>query len=206
MSTYLHFYIDFSNENGKVKFDIDLPIGYEFMIKEVKAPIGYSSSTEEFKFSTHTDDINLETLNISHTFKNEITKVEISKKDITNDEEIAGAFLVVYNKEDNAIIDTWTSGSDGYNEDGTVKPHLIKGLEVGKTYYLEEIIAPYGYAYANEVEFTVSDTGEIQKVEMKAEIVFGQLKWKKLVKSSTKLLLVQQNMVTHCYQNGICLT
>ena len=27
------------------------------------------------------------------------------------------------------------------NEDGSIKPHLIKGLEVGKTYYLEEIIA-----------------------------------------------------------------
>ena len=168
-----------SDENGKVNFNIDLPIGYEFMIKEVQAPKGYASSDEEFVFSTHIDDMKQEKLTVYHTFKNEITKVSISKKDITNDGEIAGAFLVVYNKEDNTILDTWTSGSDGYNEDGTIKPHLIKGLEVGKTYYLEEIIAPYGYAYANEIEFTVSDTGEIQTVEMKDELVLGQLKWKK---------------------------
>lgn len=168
-----------SDEGGKVKFNIDLPIGYKFMIKEIQAPTGYASSNEEFKFSTNIDDINKDKLTVSHTFKNEITKVSISKKDITNDEEIAGAFLAVYSKEGNTLIDSWTSGSDGYNKDGTIKPHLIKGLEVGKTYYLKEIIAPYGYAYANEIEFTVLDTGEIQKVEMTDELVLGQLKWNK---------------------------
>ena len=56
---------------------------------------------------------------------------------------------------------------------------MIKGLEVGKTYILKEISSPHGYALAQDVEFTISDTGEIQKVEMKDELVVGQLKWKK---------------------------
>ena len=71
------------------------------------------------------------------------------------------------------------SGQDGVNEDGTIKPHMIKGLEVGKTYILKEISSPHGFALAQDVEFTISDTGEIQKVEMKDDLVVGQLKWKK---------------------------
>ena len=56
---------------------------------------------------------------------------------------------------------------------------MIKGLEVGKTYILKEISSPHGFALAQDVEFTIGDTGEIQKVEMKDELVVGQLKWRK---------------------------
>ena len=168
-----------TDETGTVVFNADLPLYYEFEVRELEAPKGYASTDYVYSFFTEYGGQDKEVVKYDAVFENEITKVEISKKDITNEEEIAGAFLVVYNKEDNAIIDTWTSGDDGVNEDGTIKPHLIKGLEVGKTYYLEEIIAPYGFAYANEIEFTVLDTGEIQKVEMMDEPVLGQLKWKK---------------------------
>ena len=56
---------------------------------------------------------------------------------------------------------------------------MIKVLEVGKKYILKEISSPYGYAIANEIEFTVKDTGKVQGVEMKDEMVFGQVKWNK---------------------------
>ena len=56
---------------------------------------------------------------------------------------------------------------------------MIKGLEVGKTYILKEISSPHGFALAQDVEFTIGDTGEIQKVEMKDELVVGQIKWRK---------------------------
>ena len=168
-----------TDETGKAIFDVDLPLFYEFEIRELEAPKGYASTDYVYEFYTEYGGQFEDTVTFDAVFENEITKVEISKKDITNDEEIAGAFLVVYCKEDNSIIETWTSGDDGYNEDGTVKPHLIKGLEVGKTYTLEEIIAPYGFAYADEIDFTILDTGEIQKVEIKDELVKGQLKWHK---------------------------
>ena len=168
-----------TDETGTVTFNAALPLNNYFEIRELEAPKGYASTDYVYEFFTEYGGQDKETVTYDAVFKNDITKVEISKKDITNDEEIAGAFLVVYCKEDNTIIETWTSGSDGYNEDGTIKPHLIKGLEVGKTYHLEEIIAPYGFAYADEIEFTVLDTGEIQKVEMKDELVMGQLKWHK---------------------------
>jgi len=168
-----------TDKSGKAVFDVDLPLFYEFEIRELEAPKGYALSDYVYEFFTEYGGQFEDTVTFDAVFENEITKVEISKKDITNDEEIAGAFLVVYGKEDNSIIETWTSGDDGYNKDETVKPHLIKGLEVGKTYTLEEIIAPYGFAYADEIDFTILDTGEIQKVEMKDELVMGQLKWHK---------------------------
>lgn len=168
-----------SDVNGELEFNADLPLG-DYYVKEIQAPIGYASSNEVFEVSAVYKGQDVSTITFSKTFKNAITKIEVSKKDITNEEEIAGAFLTVYPKDDEgAIYASWVSGQDGVNEDGTIKPHMIKGLEVGKTYILKEISSPHGYALAQDVEFTISDTGEIQKVEMKDELVVGQLKWKK---------------------------
>lgn len=168
-----------SDVNGELEFNADLPLG-DYYVKELQAPIGYASSNEVFEVPAVYKGQDISTITFSKTFKNAITKVEVSKKDITNDEEIAGAFLTVYPKDDEgAIYASWVSGQDGVNEDGTIKPHMIKGLEVRKTYILKEISSPHGYALAQDVEFTISDTGEIQKVEMKDELVVGQLKWRK---------------------------
>lgn len=167
-----------SDENGKAKFEADLPLA-EYYVKEIKAPIGYSSSDEIIDFDATYQGQDIATIELSSDFKNEITKVEISKKDITNDEEIEGAHLKVYPKDKpNEVFETWVSGQDGKNEDGTIKPHMIKGLEPGD-YTLEETSSPYGYAIAQKVDFTVKDSGEVQSVEMKDEMVFGQLEWKK---------------------------
>ena len=49
------------------------------------------------------------------------------------------------------------------------------GLKVGETYTLREETAPYGYLRAEEVSFTVEDTEEIQKVEMKDDVPTGSI-------------------------------
>lgn len=168
-----------SNEEGIAQFDCDLPLS-KYYVKELRSPIGYASSDETIDFDATYQGQDKEVVELSSEFFNKITKVEISKKDITNDEEIEGAFLTVYPKDNpGEVFDSWISGQDGKNEDGSIKPHLIKGLEVNKTYILKEISSPYGFALAQDVEFTVSDTGEIQSVEMKDEMVLGQLKWRK---------------------------
>lgn len=56
---------------------------------------------------------------------------------------------------------------------------MIKGLEVGKTYILKETISPYGFAVAQDIEFTIKNTGEIQSVVMKDELVYGKLQFNK---------------------------
>lgn len=69
--------------------------------------------------------------------------------------------------KDGNVIDEWTSEKD--------KPHVIKRLVVGETYTLHEEFAPYGYLKATDVTFTVKDTAEVQKVEMKDEVPKGLL-------------------------------
>ncbi|CZR75327.1 LPXTG-motif cell wall anchor domain-containing protein [Clostridium saccharolyticum WM1] [Clostridioides difficile] len=89
--------------------------------------------------------------------KGDVTKVEISKTDIAG-KELPGAKLVILDKE-GKVIESWTSGE---------KPHYIEMLPIGE-YTLHEEAAPEGYLVAEDVKFSVKDTGEIQKVVMKDE-------------------------------------
>lgn len=169
-----------SNTEGKLHFKSDLPLT-KFEIKEIKAPIGYSSSNQVINVDATYKGQDIPTIHLEYEFKNKIIKVEVSKQDITNSEEIEGAFLTVYEKDNPAaIFDTWVSGQDGKNDDGTIKPHLIKGMEVGKTYVLRETSSPYGFALTQDVEFVIKDTGDIQSVVMKDELVYGELEFNKL--------------------------
>ena len=157
-----------SDENGNVTFKTDLPLSL-FEIRELKAPIGYASNDEVYEVDATYQGQDIETIKITYEVLNEITKVEISKQDITTGKELAGAHMVVKEK-DGSIFDSWVS---------TNEPHIIKGLEPNKTYELIEISSPYGFAIAQSIEFTVQDTSEMQKVEMKDELVKGHLKWQK---------------------------
>lgn len=89
--------------------------------------------------------------------KDDVTKVEISKTDISG-KELPGAKMTVLDKDGNAV-ESWTS---------TDKPHYMEKLPIGD-YILREETAPEGYLIAEDVEFSVKDTGEIQKVSMKDE-------------------------------------
>ena len=89
--------------------------------------------------------------------KDAYSKVEISKTDITTGKELKGAKLQILNKE-GEILEEWVT--DG-------KPHLAEKLPVGEELTLREITAPEGYEIAEDVKFTLEDTMEIQKVEMK---------------------------------------
>ena len=50
--------------------------------------------------------------------------------------------------------------------ESTDKAHVIQGLKINEEYTLHEDTAPVGYDLAQAVEFTIKDTGEIQKVKM----------------------------------------
>ncbi len=159
-----------SDENGQVHFKADLPLS-QFYVKETKAPTGYASTDEVFNIDASYQGQDVPVIQAEKTFANEIITVEISKKDATTGEELPGNELTVYEKDNEEnVVDQWTS---------TDEPHIIKGLEVGKTYILHEITSSHGFALANDVEFTVLDTGEVQKVEMVNEMILGQLAWNK---------------------------
>lgn len=166
-----------SDENGQVVFNADLPLS-KYEIRELKAPIGYASSDEVIPVDATYKGQELPTIEIVAVFKNKITQVEFSKVDASTNEELEGATQIVYPKGNRGeVFETWVS---------TKEPHIIKGLEVGQTYIWEEISAPYGFALAEKIEFTVKDTGEVQVAgTMKDEIAYGQLAFEKKGKQFT---------------------
>lgn len=131
-----------------------LLVDEEYILHEDLAPIGYATASD-VTFTVNGDGSTTKVV-----MKDEITKVDISKVDATTSKEIEGAKLTLTDKETGQVIETWTSKKE---------PHRIEGLEVNKTYILHEDLAPAGYETASDVEFTIKDTGEVQKVVMKDE-------------------------------------
>ena len=69
-------------------------------------------------------------------FVNDLTKVKVSKIDVTNNTELPGAKLEIRDA-DGKVIDSWISGSE---------PHYIEGiLKAGQKYTLTETAVPDGY-------------------------------------------------------------
>ena len=154
-----------SGEDGKAVFTQDLPFG-EYYIKELAAPDGYVSSDEVLEVKAEYQGQNIKVVQLSSVFKNQPTKVVFSKSDLTTGVELSGATLTVLDKDGN-VVDTWKSVKG--------EQHLIERLTVGETYTLREEMAPYGYLKAEEITFTIEDTGEIQKVEMKDDVPTGTI-------------------------------
>ena len=154
-----------TGEEGRAVFDLDLPFG-EYYIREEQAPAGYVSSDETIEVSAAYQGQDVKVAEYASEFENEPTTVSIKKTDIATGVELSGATLTVLDKDGNTI-DTWKSVK------GEV--HIIERLTVGETYTLREELAPYGYLKAEEIMFTVEDTAEIQKVEMKDDVPTGTL-------------------------------
>ena len=154
-----------SGEDGKAVFTQDLPFG-EYYIKELAAPDGYVSSDEVLEVKAEYQGQEVKVVQLSSVFKNQPTKVVVSKSDLTTGVELSGATLTVLDKDGN-VVDTWKSVKG--------EQHLIERLTVGETYTLREEMAPYGYLKAEEITFTIEDTGEIQKVEMKDDVPTGTI-------------------------------
>ena len=130
-----------------------LPAG-DYTLTEVKTPDGYATA-EIVPFTV------LPTGEVQRfEMLDDVIKVEISKKDLTTMEELPGAELTITDK-DGKKIDRWVS---------TDKPHYIEKLPAGD-YTLTEVKAPDGYAFAESVPFTVLPTGEVQRFEMRDNVI-----------------------------------
>lgn len=180
-----------SNEKGKAAFTLDLPLG-RYYVKELQAPAGYVSSDEILEFDATYQGQDVKTIKLKSVKKNRPTTVEVTKADITTGTELDGASMSVLDKDGN-VIDSWTSVKDS--------PHVIKQLQVGKTYILREELAPYGYLRATDVEFTISDTAEVQKVKMEDEVPVARLLVNKKGEflDSVSLLDNAKGMIEHLF-------
>ena len=132
----------------------DLPMGkYEFfecatldglVLDDTRHKVEFSQKDTTTKVYTDTREV-----------INDTTIIEISKQDIGGN-EIEGAKLQVIDKN-NKVIDEWVSTSTS---------HTIEGLKVDESYILHEEICVNGFVKATDIEFTVTNTKEIQPVTM----------------------------------------
>ena len=147
------------NEEGKLVVD-NLWMG-KYYLQELSTIDGCVLDNTQYDVIFTQNDTTTKEYTVKLDITNDTTLVEISKNDITGESELAGAELSVIDKEGN-IIDSWTS---------TDKAHTIEGLKVGEKYTLRENLAPLGYVKSTDVEFTVENTSEMQKVTMIDKVV-----------------------------------
>ncbi len=120
-----------------------LVLGHVYIIRETISPSGYKTiSDKEITFTGNNQTINVE---------NNKTKVSIIKRDADTRQPVAGAQLVLKDKE---------SGSELYNWTSTKDPYVVEGLELNKEYIVEEKEAPSGYKQSANITFTVDNTDQ----------------------------------------------
>lgn len=138
----------------------ELPMGV-YELSEIETLEGLVLNGTKYEVKFEQKDLTTKVYEETKEIENDTTCVEISKTDITGEKELEGAELSILNEE-GKIIDSWTS---------TNKTHKIEGLVVGKKYILREDLAPLGFVKSTDIEFTIKNTKDIQKVTMIDKIV-----------------------------------
>lgn len=137
-----------------------LPMG-KYELEEIETLDGLVLDNTKHEIVFKQEDTTTKVYTNEEKFVNDTTLVEFSKTDITGDKELEGATLTVTDSEGN-VIDRWVSGE---------KTHKIEGLKAGEKYTLKEEIQVDSYVKATDIEFTVENTKEIQKVTMIDKVV-----------------------------------
>ena len=130
-----------------------LKTGVTYTLRETVAPEGYAVATD----TTFTiDEKGKVTSTGSVTeggvllVEDNMTSVKISKVDITDEKEVAGATLQIL--EGKTVVKEWKSGTTAQE---------ITGLKTGVTYTLRETVAPEGYTVATDTTFTIGTDGKV---------------------------------------------
>ena len=153
-----------TNADGITYFACDIPIRGEqygssthkdaatnsgkYIVREIRAPLGYYVNEEPMEVTFTYDGEAVQVL--ESTCTNKPTEMWVSKRDLTNDEELPGATLTIQDMDGN-IVESWVS---------TDTPHRVTGLHLGDAYTLTETRPADGYALADEITFRL-----LQKVD-----------------------------------------
>ena len=153
-----------TNADGTTYFDCDIPIRGEqydssthkdattnsgkYIVKEIRAPLGYYVNEEPMEVTFTYDGQAVQVLESTCTDKP--TEMWVSKRDLTNDEELPGATLTIQDADGN-VVTSWVSSDT---------PHRVTGLHLGDAYTLTETRPADGYALADDITFRL-----LQKVD-----------------------------------------
>ena len=154
-----------TDEKGQITFAADLPVDGKYYVKENSAPDGFVTTEEVQEFTFEYAGEDQAEVSYDFTFENQPTTVELTKTDLTTGKELPGAHLKVTDADGN-VVDEWTS---------TEGSHVIKELVVGNEYTMTETKPADGYVTAESITFTVENTAEIQKHEMKDDVTKVQI-------------------------------
>ena len=164
-----------TNADGYTYFDCDIPIRGEqygssthkdaatnsgkYIVKEIRTPLGYYVNEEPMEVTFTYDGQAVQVLESTCTDKP--TKMWVSKRDLTNDEELPGATLTIQDIDGN-IVESWVS---------TDTPHRVTGLHLGDAYTLTETRPSDGYALADDITFRLlqkadEDGNNLQEAEV----------------------------------------
>ena len=164
-----------TNADGYTYFTCDIPIRGEqygssthkdaatnsgkYIVKEIRAPLGYYVNEEPMEVTFTYDGQAVQVLESTCTDKP--TEMWVSKRDLTNDEELPGAMLTIQDADGN-IVESWVS-SDTL--------HRVTGLHLGDAYTLTETRPADGYALADEITFRLlqkmdEDGNNLQEAEV----------------------------------------
>lgn len=194
------------NENGEVRnavFAPDLPLG-QYYAKELKAPYGYATSDTRINVDASYRDDQREVISLTGTVKNAPIRVQVNLMDYYTEVELDGAQMTVLD-EDGNVFTTFLTIHEG-------NP-VLRGLEIGKTYTLKELVSPEGYHYnlyireeyetskegielektyadasgavTDSVKFTVLDEEELQIVSVFNKPLLGELTIEKTGEEAT---------------------
>ena len=165
-----------TNADGITYFDCDIPIRGEqygssthkdaatnsgkYIVREIRAPLGYYVSEEPMEVTFTYDGEAVQVL--ESTCTNKPTEMWVSKRDLTNDEELPGATLTIQDAEGN-VVTSWVS---------TDTPHRVTGLHLGDAYTLTETRPADGYALADEITFRLLQTVDENGSNLQAAEVY----------------------------------
>ncbi|QTE68143.1 Cna B-type domain-containing protein [Clostridiales bacterium] len=148
-----------------------LLVNEEYTLRETVAPDGYAIAADTTFTIDKTGKVTIgETVveNGHILIKDDLTKVTVSKKAVTEEKELPGAEIKLLRKATSAdgddadylddtkeyvVVEKWISGT---------KEHEIQAkLERNIEYILRETVAPNGYTIAADTKFSIDDTGRV---------------------------------------------
>ncbi len=135
-----------------------LKAGEKYTLREKVAPNGYTY-VSDIEFTVEKDGKITTTMpkakdaagNDIYLVEDSRTSVKVSKVDVADGKELAGAHIQILDSKGN-VVEEWTS---------TTTPHEVKGLKTGETYTMRETVAPDGYAVTTDTTFTLKADGTI---------------------------------------------
>lgn len=156
------------DENGKITFDCDLPIGYKWYAKEIATDEHYILSNKHYQFNTNYAGQETKVIKIDISGNEKINntlkrgKVEGIKINKNND-KLEGAIIGIFKvgttefSEKNAIVTTKT------DKDGAFS---FSNIPYGE-WIVKEVVAPTGYVVdATQHHIHISDDGVVINITM----------------------------------------